>query len=194
VSKSLPRAALPLLALSVLLSSGMAAAQVPKEKQDSPAAPAVGQQDVALPPADALMTLIRTTLIALNQANLTGNYSVLRDLSSPAFQASNSDADLALIFAPLRGQRLDFSAVLTVTPQLTKGPEITPQGLLHLGGTFPMQPVAVNFEMLFQRFNGSWRLFGISVNPPVPARDDSSKAPASGKGSEAGTDAKKAKR
>ena len=91
---------------------------------------------------------------------------MVRDLSSPAFQASNSDADLALIFAPLRGQRLDFSAVVTITPQLTKGPEITPQGLLHLGGSFAMQPVSINFEMLFQRFDGSWRLFGISVNPP----------------------------
>ena len=165
--RSLPRVALPWLALSALLvSAGVADAQAPKEKQGSPPAAASGQ-DAPVPSADALIVLLRTTLIALNQANLTGNYSVLRDLSSPAFQASNSDADLALIFAPLRGQRLDFSAVVTITPQLTKGPEITPQGLLHLGGSFAMQPVAVNFEMLFQWSNGSWRLFGISVNPPT---------------------------
>jgi hypothetical protein len=31
-----------------------------------------------------LIILIRTALIALNQANLTGNYSVLRDIAAPS--------------------------------------------------------------------------------------------------------------
>jgi hypothetical protein len=153
------------LALSALaLSAGSVGAQAPN--QETPPAAASGQ-DATVPSADALIVLIRSTLMALNHANLTGNYSVLRDLSSPAFQASNSDADLAMIFTSLRGQRLDFSAIVTITPQLTKGPEITPQGLLHLGGSFATQPMPVNFEMLFQQVGGSWRLFGISVNPPA---------------------------
>jgi hypothetical protein len=168
------------LTLSVLLlSTGIADAQAPKEKREPPPAANSGR-DVSVPSADALILLIRTTLIALNQANLTGNYSVLRDLSSPAFQASNSDADLALIFTTLRGQRLDFSAVLTVTPQLTKGPEITPQGLLHLGGSFAMQPVPITFEMLFQRLDQNWRLFGISVNPPTDPGSAKSAVPEKG--------------
>jgi hypothetical protein len=185
---------LPCLALSaLLLGATVADAQAPKEKQEVPPGAATGPRAETLPPADALILLIRTTLIALNQANMTGNYSVLRDLSSPAFQVSNSDADLALIFATLRGQRLDFSAVLTVTPQLTKGPEITPQGLLHLGGSFAMQPVPVNFEMLFQRVEGSWRLFGISVNPPSKTGDEESSRPAKGERPAVKSDAKKNK-
>ena len=64
--RSLPRVALPWLALSVLvLSPGSAGAQAPKEKQESPPAAASGQ-DVPVPSADALIMLIRTTLIALN--------------------------------------------------------------------------------------------------------------------------------
>ena len=46
--------------------------------------------------------LIRTTLIALSQANQTGNHSVLHDLGTPQFQATNMDARLAEIFSDLR--------------------------------------------------------------------------------------------
>jgi hypothetical protein len=40
------------------------------------------------------LILIRQTLLALDQANKTGNYTVLRDLGSPDFQA-NTAAGLA---------------------------------------------------------------------------------------------------
>jgi hypothetical protein len=154
----------PLLASVLVLASlaGGAGAQ-----SQPPAPPPAARPEV--PPAADLLVLIRTTLVALNQANIAGNYSVLRDIAAPSFQANNTDANLAVIFAPLRSQRLDFSAIVALTPQLTEGPAITERGLLHLGGTFPMQPVPLNFEMLFQNVAGSWRLFGLSVNPPAPS-------------------------
>ncbi len=46
--------------------------------------------------------LIRSTLITLNDANRSGNYTVLRDLASPEFQGNNTAADLSQIFADLR--------------------------------------------------------------------------------------------
>ena len=42
----------------------------------------VAPADTAMPDAYKLNMLIRTTLIALSQANQTGNYSVLRDLGT----------------------------------------------------------------------------------------------------------------
>ena len=39
---------------------------------------------LTVPTDDVLLILIRATLIALNQANVTGNYTVLRDLGAPA--------------------------------------------------------------------------------------------------------------
>ena len=41
--------------------------------------------------------LIRTTLLALNQAVQTGNFTVLRDLGSPDLQSANSPAQLGII-------------------------------------------------------------------------------------------------
>src|SRR5262245_26287516 len=43
--------------------------------------------------------LVRSALLTLNDANRCGNYTVLRDLAAPDFQARNTAADLARIFA-----------------------------------------------------------------------------------------------
>ncbi|MDP8994892.1 MAG: hypothetical protein M3N07_07935, partial [Pseudomonadota bacterium] len=53
--------------------------------------------------------LVWSALAALDHANQTGNYSVLRDLGAPAFQANNSAATLAAIFEAVRAQRVDLS-------------------------------------------------------------------------------------
>ena len=59
--------------------------------------PANGPQNAPHPAQidrNGVMILIRESLLALDQANKTGNYTVLRDLGSPEFQA-NSAAQLA---------------------------------------------------------------------------------------------------
>jgi hypothetical protein len=64
-----------------------------------------------------LIILIRTSLIALNHANLTDNYSVLRDMAAPGFQQANNAAQLAQIFSDLRN-RFDPSANTSVFVKL----------------------------------------------------------------------------
>jgi hypothetical protein len=53
-----------------------------------------------VPTDDVLLILIRSSLIALNQANVTGNYSVLRDIGAPDFKQANGADRLA---QPLMG-------------------------------------------------------------------------------------------
>jgi len=112
---------------------------------------------------NGVLILTRSTLLALDHANKTGNYTVLRDLGSPNFQA-NSAARLAEIFASQRNQDLDFSAVAVLEPQLTLLPQIEPNGMLHMAGFFPSAPLQVNFELLFEPVNRKWKIFGVSVN------------------------------
>jgi len=97
---------------------------------------------------NGVLILIRETLIALDQANKTGNYTVLRDLGSPAFQA-NTSAKLAEIFAPERRDNLDLSGVAVLEPQLSLLPQIEANGLLHMTGFFPSAPQQVNFDVAF---------------------------------------------
>jgi hypothetical protein len=43
---------------------------------------------------NGVLTLVRSALIALQQANETGNYTVLRDLGAPGFEEANTAARL----------------------------------------------------------------------------------------------------
>jgi hypothetical protein len=111
---------------------------------------------------NGVLILIRETLLALDQANKTGNYTVLRDLGSPAFQA-NTAAKLGDIFAPQRRDNLDLSGVAVLEPQLSLLPQIEANGLMHMTGFFPSAPEQINFDLAYAPVNGQWRLFGISV-------------------------------
>ncbi|HEY7244265.1 MAG TPA: hypothetical protein VH678_10320 [Xanthobacteraceae bacterium] len=118
--------------------------------------------------AETITILLRTTLVALHQANLSGNYTVLRDISAPGFQAKNSAADLSMIFASLRHQKIDLSTVVLLEPNFSPPPSIDDQNMLRLTGTLPTRPAPVAYDLLFQPVNGLWRVFGISLRP-LPA-------------------------
>ena len=127
------------------------------------AQPANGPQNAPHPAQidrNGVMILIRESLLALDQANKTGNYTVLRDLGAPAFQA-NSAARLSEIFAKQRNDNIDLSGVAVIDPQLTLLPQIEGNGLLHMTGFFPSVPTQVNFDLAYAAVNGQWRLFGI---------------------------------
>ena len=120
------------------------------------------------------MILLRSTLLALDQANKTGNYSVLRDLAAPSFAAANNPARLGDVFSNLRRDKVDLSGVIVLEPQLTVMPELTQNGMLHFAGFFPSAPQQINFEMLYAPVDGQWRLFGLAANlgssaPVAPA-------------------------
>jgi hypothetical protein len=167
---------LPAVAFAVVVGGGIASSVLPVAQAQAPkAAPPtqapVPKQQPAPPPApkpaqidrNGVLILVRETLIALDQANKTGNYTVLRDLGSPEFQV-NSAARLAEIFAQHRKDNIDLSGVAVIEPQLTLLPQIEGNGLMHMAGFFPSVPTQVNFELMFAPMGGRWRLFGLSVS------------------------------
>ena len=161
---------LAVLVLAVVAGASLGRAQAPKPANID---------------RNGVLILIRSSLLALDQANKTGNYTVLRDLGAPAFQ-TNSAARLAEIFAKQRNDNLDLSGVAAIDPQLSLLPQIEANGLMHMAGLFPSIPQQLNFELAFAPVNGQWRLFGISVTvgqaapaapeppaqkpPPAPAK------------------------
>lgn len=111
---------------------------------------------------NGVLILVRSTLLALDHANKTGVYVVLRDLGAPQFQ-TNTAARLSEIFAGQRRDKLDLSAVAAVDPQLTTPPLIDANGMLRLVGFFPAGPQQLNFDLTFAPVDGQWRLFTISA-------------------------------
>jgi len=110
--------------------------------------------------------LIRSTLLTLNDANRSGNYTVLRDLAAPDFQARNTAADLSQSFADLRRRNFDLYGAALLAPQLTAAPALDGEKRLRLTGFFPTRPQQINFDLSFQVVGGQWRLFGISIATP----------------------------
>ena len=145
-----------------------AAAQAQQRPAARPAAP---QGQAARPPAPVdqvlVAKLVWSSLAALDHANQTGNYSVLRDLGAPSFQTNNSAATLAGIFQNLRAQQVDVANALIVPPVYEFPPGLIEGGLLRARGTFPLRPTGLAFDLLYQNINGQWRLFGMAVVPTV---------------------------
>lgn len=172
--------ALALSAAHAITQSQPAAAQnapkqsAPKAQNAAPAATGA----LPMPDAFRLNMRIRTTIVALNHANMTGNYTVFRDLAAPSFQQSHNAVQLGEIFADLRNRKIDLSPVFFVNPKLTQKPAIQPDGLLRLTGFFPTKPEQINFDMLFQFAGGRWLLYGVAVNTsPAKAEGATAGAP-----------------
>jgi hypothetical protein len=121
--------------------------------------------DIVIPSADIVVILIRSTLLSLNDALRTGNYTVLRDLASPSFREANNAGQLHQVFSGLSAQRIDLSAVAILAPKLPQPPSIDQDKRLHIAGYFPGEPVRLDFGLVYEAVASQWRLFGISVNP-----------------------------
>lgn len=133
-----------------------------------------------------LAKLIWGTMAAVDNANQSGNYSVLRDLSATGFQINNNPARLSEIFAALRTSNIDLSNALLVAPSYTAPPQMVQPDVLYLRGYFGIRPTSVEFEFYYQWMGGKWRLYGVSivplqvagVAPPQQVRQTPGRAPA----------------
>lgn len=158
-----------------LAGSGDVVAQT-KKSANAPSAPRPANID-----RNGVLILIRSSLLALDQANKTGNYTVLRDLGAPQFQV-NTAAKLAEVFVKERQQSLDLSGVAVLDPQLTLLPQIESNGMMRIGGFFPSVPNQLNFELMYAPVNREWKLFGISISvsqssPVAPSVDNPGSCP-----------------
>lgn len=152
------KAALPIF---LALGAAPALAQTPAAPATA-AAPAIGELE--------LMKLVWSTMAAVDQANRTGNYSVLRDLAAPGFQVANDQAKLTAIFANLRSSGVDLSNTLLLAPSWRAQPQMVRPDLLRVQGAFGMRPTALSFDLAYQWTGaGGWRLFGIGVTPVAMA-------------------------
>ena len=172
----LPLAAVVAWALTTALAQQQkpADAKPAVPARTAPAAPpksqsqqAQQQQQPSLPVStEQALYLIRSTLLTLNDANRSGNYTVLRDLAAPDFQTRNTAADLSQIFSDLRRRNFDLYGAALLAPQLTTLPVLDQRGFLRFAGYFPTRPQQITFDLLFQNVANQWRLFGVAITTP----------------------------
>ena len=138
-----------------------------------PAGPAVQSQG-HMPDVEQVYVLIRSAILTLDTAMRAGNFSVLRDVGSPSFQAANTSARLARIFQNLDQQGIDLSSVAITAPTITALQMMEQGRVLRVTGYFPSPRSHIDFDLMFENVGGRWRIFGLSVNPaPVVTRGPS---------------------
>jgi hypothetical protein len=173
ISKRGARAAafsLPAALLLALALPGLARAQ-----SGAASAPPIATMPV---PGDLeLAKLIWSTMTAIDHANQSGNYSVLRDISSPAFQIANDPSRLGQIFASLRDNRVDLSNSLLLAPVYNGPPQVGAGNILRIRGSFGLRPTAISFDFEYQWYIGKWRLFGVAIAPMPLATQQPGSAP-----------------
>ncbi|MGL5838936.1 MAG: hypothetical protein ACRCY3_10595 [Sphingorhabdus sp.] len=135
------------------------------------------QAQLAMPSADTMLIMIRSSLLALSQANQTNNYAVLNALGSESFRTGNSPQRLAESFAAFRINNVDLAPVALIDPQLSAQPTMI-AGRLRLVGFFPSQPMRVGFDLTYDPTPAGWKIQAIAVNlSPAQPAPQAQKAP-----------------
>lgn len=107
--------------------------------------------------------LARSTLLALDAANRTGNYMRLHDAAAPPFQARNTPDDLARIFAGQRNAGLDLKVAANEAPRWDEAPALGDDGQLRMRGHYEIPGHILRFALQFAPVLREWRLMEISI-------------------------------
>jgi len=125
------------------------------------AVPAAAQNKV--PPARPLEALVKSSLMSLNDANLTGDYRVLHARLSEPFRKQYTPERLKATFKEFNDKNVDIDIVTATTPTYDQPPYVDAEGKLIVRGFFPTETSRVSFEMDFISGEGEWKLIRINV-------------------------------
>lgn len=124
------------------------------------AAPAVAE---TIPGPATQEALIKTALLSLNDANVTGNYAVLHAKLSKQFRNLHGPDALKAAFKPFHDEGVDFDIIAAFKPVASEEPRIDDRGALLLRGYFDTQPTRVLYQLAFIRSEGDWKPLHLDV-------------------------------
>lgn len=113
--------------------------------------------------------LIKTALLTLNDANLTGNYTVLHAKLSKPFRDQFSPDKLKQVFKSFADQKADWGLIAAKPPVVTTPTAIDGRGALVLRGYFDTAPSRLTYELDFVPSEGEWKpiMLNVRARPPT---------------------------
>ena len=126
------------------------------------AAPARAENTV--PSAQLQEILIKTSLLTLNDANITGNYAVLHAKLAKPFRDQFSPDRLKQIFKPFADQKLDYSLIAARPPVASAESIIDRRGALVTRGYFDTRPSRLTYEIDFLPSEGEWKPIKLNID------------------------------
>jgi hypothetical protein len=121
-------------------------------------------------PPDALTqeVLVKATLLTFNDANVTGNYTVLHAKLSKPFRDQFSPEKLKEAFKIFHEKRIDFDLIAAKSPIPRQPARVNDNGVLMLYGHFDTSPSQVHYELEFIMSDGEWKPIRINVQLKRP--------------------------
>lgn len=102
-----------------------------------------------MPSAELQEILIKTSLLTLNDANLTGNYTVLHAKLAKVFRDQITPDGLKKGFKPFADQKVDFGLISAKPSVASSESTIDMRSTLLLRGYFDTAPSRVTYELDF---------------------------------------------
>ncbi len=112
--------------------------------------------------------LIKTTLLRLNDANLTGNYSVLHARLAKPFREQFTPDQLQRAFKSFNDQQVDYGSIAAKPAVPTEAAQIDKRGALLLRGYFDTAPKRVYYQLDFLPSENEWKAIKLNVDIKAP--------------------------
>jgi opacity protein-like surface antigen len=125
------------------------------------AGPAFAQK---VPAPELQEVLIKASLMTFNDANVTGNYSVLHAKMSKPFRDQFTPEKFKEAFKAFVDQHIDFDVVVAKPPVSTEEAKVNDEGRLLLRGYFDTKPSRVRYDLDFIMSEGEWKLIKLNVD------------------------------
>ncbi len=127
-----------------------------------------------LPGDPELASMTSSALRLLGRAINTKDFRDFYNACSKMWQGQTTPEALKEAFKSFIDQNLDLSVIEGKTPEFAGKPSIDNSGRLILKGSYPVQPVRLNFTLKYITENKEWKLIGVNVSmeeaPPAATK------------------------
>jgi hypothetical protein len=114
--------------------------------------------------------LIKSALLTFNDANLSGDYTVMNALASKPFRDTITPQKLKEAFKVFNEKQLDISGVILAKPVATKPTAVDSDGVMISEGYFDTANMRVNYTLKHLLSDGKWKLLGVNVSTTDPPK------------------------
>lgn len=125
---------------------------------------AAARVESKVPSALIQEVLIKTYLLTLNDANITGNYAVLRAKLAKPFRDQFDAEKLKNVFKSFSDKKIDYGIIAAKPPVASSESKIDSRGALILRGYFETTPSRVSYEFDFIPSEGEWKPIKLNVH------------------------------
>ncbi|MFO1111522.1 MAG: hypothetical protein U1E61_20305 [Bradyrhizobium sp.] len=123
-----------------------------------------------LPTPKVEEVMVKTTLLTLNDANLTANYDVLFAKMAKPFRDRFTADLLKEAFQSFAGHHIDAIAAMPIV--VSRKAEINSRAELMLRGYFDTTPSRLSYQLDFAVSEGEWKPVTIDVKVKGPSTSD----------------------